>query len=578
MGRGTLEGLGAALVEMSKTLPDLNYIIATDIQEKIISLYKNDTKVMGLQMDVSSETSIRKAFKYLQEIGISIKYIINCAGVSIFHPISESTEKLLDKTFQQASNDEQLRALLGGGDALNLGEAAKKVAENIEDRFENFDPKDDDFLEKIASTTKDDLQQIKIEYDNGSDDIAGQISIDINNPIFKAGFDWGAKFIKDDLHHLGLYNPSDELVKKIKRYLADEGKIKPGILFIKKEKLKDAEDEELQRLYKKIKIFEEQQKEKKEKEDAKNDDKIIKITPPMSLYFQEEAGYGQVTFNENQTMSFKKYKIEDGKFVQEQEGDKRVEFIYNGQSWQPINEDEEEFSIDSDGIVHLSQRNEEAYLAHQRDISGWTKTMPRIGLDVSMPEGAKMSFITIKKTDDTYILHDEVENHHKESKEAYTSISEFIQRQCQTNWFMGDENGGLAFKGTINENGQYICDTSARSGKLVVASKDMFDSSSMMDFMPTSTRDAGTWEIKSVNGTDILIAKPYNVKKYNHDDEGLRYEIFSLKDGKLYRGDFEPKGTKHIIPSYNEIAINAIATEIIDNWEDFSDQLGQYKY
>ena len=97
---GASGGLGAALVEMSKTLPDLNYIIATDIQEKIISLYKNDTKVMGLQMDVSSETSIRKAFKYLQEIGISIKYIINCAGVSIFHPISESTEKLLDKTLK----------------------------------------------------------------------------------------------------------------------------------------------------------------------------------------------------------------------------------------------------------------------------------------------------------------------------------------------------------------------------------------------------------------------------------------------------------------------------------------------
>lgn len=97
---GASGGLGAALVEMSKTLPDLNYIIATDIQKKIISQYKNEIKVMGLQMDVSSEISIKKVSKHLQEIGIKVKYIINCAGVSIFHPISESTEELLGKTLK----------------------------------------------------------------------------------------------------------------------------------------------------------------------------------------------------------------------------------------------------------------------------------------------------------------------------------------------------------------------------------------------------------------------------------------------------------------------------------------------
>ena len=44
--------------------------------------------------------SIKKIYNHLQETELSIKYLINCAGVSIFHPVSESTEELLDKTLK----------------------------------------------------------------------------------------------------------------------------------------------------------------------------------------------------------------------------------------------------------------------------------------------------------------------------------------------------------------------------------------------------------------------------------------------------------------------------------------------
>lgn len=97
---GALGGLGTSLVEMLKSLPDSDYVIATDILQNIESQYIEDKRVLGLQMDVGSEISIRKVSKQLQERGITVKYIINCAGVSIFHPISESTEQLLDKTIK----------------------------------------------------------------------------------------------------------------------------------------------------------------------------------------------------------------------------------------------------------------------------------------------------------------------------------------------------------------------------------------------------------------------------------------------------------------------------------------------
>ncbi|MCD4732529.1 MAG: SDR family NAD(P)-dependent oxidoreductase [Bacteroidales bacterium] len=97
---GAFGGLGTALVEMARNLPGINYIIATDVQAEIEEFYKADKNVVGLVMDVASEISIKNVYIHLQEKKISVKYLINCAGVSIFHPVSESTEVLLDKTLK----------------------------------------------------------------------------------------------------------------------------------------------------------------------------------------------------------------------------------------------------------------------------------------------------------------------------------------------------------------------------------------------------------------------------------------------------------------------------------------------
>jgi short-subunit dehydrogenase len=94
---GALGGLGTALVEMSRNLSGLDHIIATDVREEIEGTYKDDLKVIGFTMDVSSENAIIKVRNQLHEMGIFVKYLINSAGISIFYPVSESTEELLDK-------------------------------------------------------------------------------------------------------------------------------------------------------------------------------------------------------------------------------------------------------------------------------------------------------------------------------------------------------------------------------------------------------------------------------------------------------------------------------------------------
>jgi NAD(P)-dependent dehydrogenase (short-subunit alcohol dehydrogenase family) len=97
LNTGAAGGLGRAFVEMSKTLPGLDFIIATDIREEITELFDSDKKVLGFRMDAGSEESIKNVKNQLGRQGISVKYIINNAGIFMFQPVSEITGELLDK-------------------------------------------------------------------------------------------------------------------------------------------------------------------------------------------------------------------------------------------------------------------------------------------------------------------------------------------------------------------------------------------------------------------------------------------------------------------------------------------------
>jgi len=165
----------------------------------------------------------------------------------------KGVDTLFDKTVEKAQNDKNIKALLGGEKGLELSDAARIVSDNIHTKFEQFDQntrQEPDFLEKVAVSTEDDLNQITEAIKKGT---IAQINeeIAINPEIFNPEFDWKAKFIKQDLLRIGISNPSDELIEKIKK-LFDEKKIKPGILFSEKEQLSDTQDPKLEEIYVKI--------------------------------------------------------------------------------------------------------------------------------------------------------------------------------------------------------------------------------------------------------------------------------------------------------------------------------------
>lgn len=94
---GANGGLGSQLVKTLQNTPDIELIIATDINPDIEKRYKVVENIRSYQMDVSSEDSIKKVKYQLEKHDILVKYLVNNAGVNSFFPISESTENLLDK-------------------------------------------------------------------------------------------------------------------------------------------------------------------------------------------------------------------------------------------------------------------------------------------------------------------------------------------------------------------------------------------------------------------------------------------------------------------------------------------------
>ncbi len=470
-------------------------------------------------------------------------------------------ETLFGKTLQKAKDDAKTKALIGGENGLKLGKAAQEVAKNLQERFDNFDQQtrqNDDFLQKIATVTAADVQKIKIDFDNGDGNITGKISID--DQKFQNDYDWSTEFIRVDLQHLGVMNPSNELLKKLKDIFQNEGAIKPGTLFNKTKLLANTHDTELLDIYQKIKNFQNTVKVEKEKESAQRENQVFKINTPMTIFTPEEDGYSKVTFNDNKTLTFEEFQVqEDGTFSQN--NGENSDFIYDKGNWVEEQQNMQSYKVDATGAIILPQTHDKVQLSTPKDISGQTTQIPNNSLSTVMPKNAKMGFVHIEKTDDTYSLDEVAQNY--DTQKPYSSIGEFIQNQCGTRWFEGDDHGGIAFKPTGTDNS---CDPKATQGELVYVSTDENNKAHMGN-------SAGKWEIKDLSdGIRVLVVKPSNLKRFDHGDHGIHYPLFSLKDGQLYRGDLEPKGSKFSFPAFNEVAMRTITSAITENWDSLKNK------
>jgi NAD(P)-dependent dehydrogenase (short-subunit alcohol dehydrogenase family) len=96
---GAAGGLGQAIVKAGMSAFPDKKIIATDISSEVLELFRAYDGVIPMELDVTSEKSIREVRNELEKHDIRIWGIVNNAGVSDFFPISEKEKKELERIF-----------------------------------------------------------------------------------------------------------------------------------------------------------------------------------------------------------------------------------------------------------------------------------------------------------------------------------------------------------------------------------------------------------------------------------------------------------------------------------------------
>ena len=249
--------------------------------------------------------------------------------------------------------------------------------------------------------------------------------------------------------------------------------------------------------------------------------------------------------------------FKDGNWVVKTAGDE--DYILTKDGW--VKEaGNEHYTINADGSISVDDSFRIAIIK-EKDISGtYNIFLGDKVLEIEMPAEAREYVNTYETTADRYYAWEKEHAWGIEGQEYYASLEEFIQHQCGLHWFDGNEDGGIAFAGVKNGDGNYVCDGSATSGKLFEVKRgDGEHPESIV------SEDAGTWEIKTVNGQKILFVHPSD-PKYADDDNELT--IFTEFDGAVWRGDYEPKGTKGVWSSFNQSAIEAIQNAIAKAFAD----------
>lgn len=92
---GAAHGLGRAMTTLF--LSEGWRVIATDVDDQAITDLKKNPKILAVQMDVTSEESVRSAFEKVKTEKINIDIIINNAGIDRYFPLSEApVEKFIE--------------------------------------------------------------------------------------------------------------------------------------------------------------------------------------------------------------------------------------------------------------------------------------------------------------------------------------------------------------------------------------------------------------------------------------------------------------------------------------------------
>lgn len=162
-------------------------------------------------------------------------------------------------------------------------------------------------------------------------------------------------------------------------------------------------------------------------------------------------------------------------------------------------------------------------------------------------DGDKVYKLVVKYIADSYELYEKVRTHGNMQQEYYQTFSELIEYQSSSHWFMSKDGnytgGGISFA----EN------SSGTTGTLIEV-----DSGGTV-----TNNSAGTWEITTISGVgEVLIITPTIAGYKGSSTNPNEKNIFRIKDGFVYKGDYNKAGNEYEGFWFNESAKNNFTSYI----------------
>ena len=252
----------------------------------------------------------------------------------------------------------------------------------------------------------------------------------------------------------------------------------------------------------------------------------------------------RLSFTSDKKFIYNELILKDGKFIIDSTANSDYSIV-NGE-WKKDNDSAIQPQYSDDYTVAILERDVKLTINSIRNIEGKNIKIDGSDKEVLMLKGAEEITFGYEVLKNKYYINE---------KQSARTFEELIKNNCDNSWFSHvDENSdirGIAFScGQENQT----------SGSLVGVTHD----GSLVK------NGIGSWEIITLPNSNIKALITTIEKKYHPDQY---FPLFSIKNGELWRGDYEKAGTKDTFVAYNEVAFDAFTKEILDMANNVSKEI-----
>jgi hypothetical protein len=270
---------------------------------------------------------------------------------------------------------------------------------------------------------------------------------------------------------------------------------------------------------------------------------------PKIFYLSDGLQYSEIELNNKNHMVYRDFTLNPNGYFEKQNIEKYGGFIFRNSRWEEEGE-HIKFSLNENNDLYIEDENILITKASKDDLSHQDYILEDLFLKIKMQKGASSTKIELLTTNDTYHLFEEVIDYRDLREKNFSSINQFIQAQCNQNYFETSSSGLVSFQSKI-VYGVAKCDVSEKKGHIV---HSYYNENEEL----VTQEVAGDWSIQKIGDSDIeiLMIEPFDEKDGYHT-------FFSEVNGVLYRGEFIKKGTKESLTIFNKIAMDSIKNSMI---------------